>query len=57
MPTRSAISLDETTRRSEVERLICCFRRDALKETTLEALDRETRETIPPALARQSAVS
>jgi glycine dehydrogenase len=48
------ISLDETTRRDEVERLICCFRRDALKEATLDSLDHETRETIPPALQRQT---
>ncbi|MEM1198558.1 MAG: aminomethyl-transferring glycine dehydrogenase [Pseudomonadota bacterium] len=48
------ISFDTTTRRSEVERLLSCFRTSAMKGVTLDDLDEQTEECIPEALRRTS---
>jgi len=48
------MSFDETTRRSEVERLLQCFRTDILKGRTLDDIDREVAECIPAGLRRES---
>jgi glycine dehydrogenase len=47
-----AISFDETTRRSEVERLLACFKTTALKGVTLEDIDERLEETIAEPLRR-----
>ncbi len=49
------ISLDETTRRSEVERLLGCFRRSGAPRSSLDELDKEISECIQPELQRTSA--
>ncbi|MGE0212412.1 MAG: aminomethyl-transferring glycine dehydrogenase [Parvibaculaceae bacterium] len=49
------ISFDETTRRSEVERVLQCFRTDILKDTSLDDIDAAVGETIPENLRRKSA--
>ncbi len=46
------ISLDETTRRSEVERLLTCFKTSAMKGVTLDDIDAEVQECIPKELER-----
>ncbi|MDH3740609.1 MAG: aminomethyl-transferring glycine dehydrogenase [Hyphomicrobiales bacterium] len=48
------ISFDETTRRSEVERLLSCFRRTGSARPDLDAMDEEITERIPSALQRTS---
>ncbi len=48
------ISFDETTRRSEVERLLGCFKTRGLDDWSLDAIDEELKECIPAGLARQS---
>ncbi len=48
------ISVDETTRRSEVERLLQCFKTGALKGTSLDEIDEGVVECIPDALCRSS---
>jgi glycine dehydrogenase len=47
-----AISFDETTRRSEVERLLACFKTTALKGMTLDEIDTGLKETIAEPLRR-----
>jgi glycine dehydrogenase len=47
-----AISFDETTRRSEVERLLACFKTTALKGVTLDQVDELLDDTIPEPLRR-----
>jgi glycine dehydrogenase len=47
-----AISFDETTRRSEVERLLACFKTTALKGVTLDEIDEGLDETIAEPLRR-----
>ena len=49
---RLAISLDETTRRSEVERLLACFKTTALKGVTLDEIDEGLEESIAEPLRR-----
>ncbi|HHI82709.1 MAG TPA: glycine dehydrogenase (aminomethyl-transferring), partial [Rhizobiales bacterium] len=49
-----AISCDETTRRSEVEKLLTCFRSSAMKDVTLDDLDAQTTGVIPENLRRTS---
>ena len=48
------ISFDETTRRSEVERLLGCFKTNGLANWSLDAVDEELNECIPADLARTS---
>ncbi len=48
------ISFDETTRRSEVERLLGCFRTNGLAGWSLDTIDEEITECIPGNLARVS---
>ncbi|MGI9462669.1 MAG: glycine dehydrogenase (aminomethyl-transferring), partial [Aestuariivirgaceae bacterium] len=48
------ISFDETTRRSEVERLLSCFRRTGSAKPNLDMLDDEVSECIPDGLQRTS---
>ncbi|MEM7424551.1 MAG: glycine dehydrogenase, partial [Pseudomonadota bacterium] len=48
------ISFDSTTRRSEVEKLLSCFRTSAMQGVTLDDLDEKTSECIPAPLQRQS---
>lgn len=48
------IAFDSTTRRSEVERLLSCFRTSAMKGVTLDDLDENTEECIPANLQRKS---
>ncbi len=48
------ISVDETTRRSEVERLLACFARSSREKVDLEAFDAEVKECIPKALLRST---
>ena len=48
------ISFDETTRRSEVERLLACFQRAGAKIPSLDELDEDTTGTIPANLQRKS---
>jgi len=48
------ISTDQTTRRSELERLLSCFNGKALKKTTLDQIDEEVTECIPDGLMRTS---
>ncbi len=48
------ISLDETTRRSEVERLLGCFKTGGLKGTSLDEIDEGVVECIPENLQRTS---
>ena len=47
-----AISFDETTRRSEVERLLACFKTTALKAVTLDEIDERLEEAIAEPLQR-----
>ena len=56
MPITSASRFDQSTRREELERLICCFKTDALKrdDTRRRSIARRE-ETIPPALAAADA--
>ena len=49
------ISCDETTRRSEVEKLLTCFSSSALKNETLDDIDLRSAEGIPDDLKRTSA--
>ncbi len=48
------ISFDETTRRSEVERLLGCFRTNGLAGWNLDQIDEELSECIPAGLQRTS---
>ncbi|MGI9462807.1 MAG: aminomethyl-transferring glycine dehydrogenase, partial [Aestuariivirgaceae bacterium] len=48
------ISVDETTRRSEVERLLSCFRKSGAASPSLDDLDEEITECIQPELQRTS---
>ena len=48
------ISTDQTTRRSEIERLLSCFDSKAMKGRDLDQVDEEVAECIPPALVRTS---
>ena len=48
------ISCDETTRRSEVEKLLRCFKTSALDGKTLDDIDARTKECIPAPLRRSS---
>ncbi|MEM9277313.1 MAG: aminomethyl-transferring glycine dehydrogenase [Pseudomonadota bacterium] len=48
------ISVDQTTRRSEIERLLSCFNAKALKGRTLDQVDDEVSECIPDTLIRTS---
>ncbi len=48
------ISVDQTTRRSEVERLLSCFDRNAMVGQTLDDADEKVKECIPAALQRKS---
>jgi glycine dehydrogenase len=48
------ISFDETTRRSEVERLLGCFRTDGLANRSLDQIDEEIEECIPAGSAPAS---
>ncbi|MEM7214485.1 MAG: aminomethyl-transferring glycine dehydrogenase [Pseudomonadota bacterium] len=48
------ISTDQTTRRSEVERLLSCFDGKAMKGRTLDQVDQEVSECIPEDLVRTS---
>jgi len=49
------ISLDETTRRSEIERLWGCFATRALEQISITGLDQEIQEVIVGDFARSSA--
>jgi glycine dehydrogenase len=51
------ISFDETTRRSEVERLLGCFRTDGLANWSLDQIDEEIEECIPASLRAPPATS
>ena len=48
------ISFDQSTLRSEVERLLTVFKTDALKRVSLDDLDTRVTENIPEALRRTS---
>ena len=48
------ISLDQTTRRSELEKLLSCFDRKAMSGRTIDEADDEVVECIPTALQRTS---
>jgi glycine dehydrogenase len=48
------ISFDQSTRRSELERLLSCFKTDALERVDLDKLDERVVEVIPEHLFRQS---
>lgn len=48
------ISFDETTRRSEVERLLGCFKTNGLANWDLDQIDQELSECIPQTLLRRS---
>ena len=48
------ISVDETTRRSEVERLLQCFKTGGLKGTSIDEIDEGVVECIPENLRRTS---
>lgn len=48
------ISTDETTRRSEVEKLLTCFNRDALANQSIYDIDEKTGDGIPADLQRTS---
>jgi glycine dehydrogenase len=48
------ISFDETTRRSEVERLLSCFRHSRTENPDLDELDAKVSECIPDNLMRKS---
>ena len=48
------ISTDQTTRRSEIERLLLCFSRKALQNETLDEADTQVEECIPKSLVRTS---
>ncbi|HFC04494.1 MAG TPA: glycine dehydrogenase (aminomethyl-transferring), partial [Rhizobiales bacterium] len=49
------ISCDETTRRSEIEKLLTCFKTTAMKDETLDDIDARSSESIPDNLTRTSA--
>ncbi len=48
------ISCDETTRKSEIEKLLTCFKSSVLAKQSIYDLDDQTSEAIPAALARTS---
>ncbi|KAG1702810.1 Glycine dehydrogenase (decarboxylating) [Nymphon striatum] len=48
------ISLDQTTRRSELEKLLACFNRNAMSGRTIDQADGEVVECIPKPLQRTS---
>ncbi len=48
------ISCDETTRRSEIEKLLSCFSSSALKNETLDDVDARSSDGIPDNLKRTS---
>jgi glycine dehydrogenase len=48
------ISFDETTRRSEVEKLLGCFKTNGLAAWSLDQIDEELSECIPAGLQRTS---
>ncbi len=54
-PDHLGISVDETTRRHDLERLITCFATDALKRWSIDELDGEVGSVIPNELKRKSA--
>lgn len=49
------ISIDEATRRSEIERLLSCFKSSAMADETLDDIDAKCPEYIPDNLVRTSA--
>lgn len=49
------ISCDETTRRSEVRKLLTCFRSSAMRDETLDEIDAKADCGIPGSLKRTSA--
>ncbi len=51
---RVGISCDETTRKSEIEKLLACFKSSALSKQNIYDLDEQTSEVIPQNLARTS---
>ncbi len=50
-----SISTDETTRRSEVRKLLSCFKTKIMDDTSIDKIDSETTERIQPELQRTSA--
>jgi glycine dehydrogenase len=48
------ISFDQSTRRQELERLLSCFRTDALERIDIDTLDAKIIEVIPENLQRKS---
>jgi len=48
------VSFDQSTRRSELERLLSCFKTDALERIDLDKLDERIVEVIPEHLSRKS---
>ncbi|MGH6855429.1 MAG: aminomethyl-transferring glycine dehydrogenase, partial [Aestuariivirga sp.] len=48
------ISFDQSTRRSELERLLTVFKTDALERLSIDEVDKGLSEVIPPALRRTS---
>ena len=48
------VSFDQATRRQELERLLSVFRTDALERLSIDAVDKELRNTIPEPLRRTS---
>jgi glycine dehydrogenase len=48
------ISFDQSTRRSELERLLSCFRTDALERIDIDKLDERVVEVIPEHLSRKT---
>ncbi len=49
------VSFDQSTRRSELEKLLTVFKTDALERISIDKIDEEVQEVIPPALQRKSA--
>ena len=51
------ISLDETTRRSELERVWTCFATNAAEKVTIDGLDKEVSERDPGSPAAHQRLS
>jgi glycine dehydrogenase len=49
------ISFDQSVRRQELERLLTVFRTDALQRTSIDAIDKNVKESIPAPLRRTSS--
>ena len=49
------VSFDQSTRRSELERLLSVFKTDALERVKIDEIDRGLREVIPATLQRASS--